>query len=125
MRKDDPTKFTPFVDVLDADITATDADISKFVHSGVPDVWVHTLTTRTERDRAIRLGADGIVTDTPRYITGHTGLYPAPPPVLSLRDRPRSVQVSDATTIQVGVSAMSGPGLPDPPVEVSGAGSTA
>jgi glycerophosphoryl diester phosphodiesterase len=124
MHTDDPTTFAPYVDVLDADITAGDADFRKFADSGVPEVWAHTLTTRAERDRAIRLGANGIVTDTPRYITGATDTYPAPPTVLDVVGAPAPVQVSDATSMTVGVSPMSGPGLPDAPVSVTGHGLT-
>jgi hypothetical protein len=83
---------------------------------------VHTVTTRAERARALRLGADGLMTDTPRYLTGATNAYPAPPTVLKVFRAPEPTQLSDAGWMQVRVSAESGPGLPDTPVRVSGDG---
>jgi glycerophosphoryl diester phosphodiesterase len=120
MRTDDPTTFAPYADVLDADIEASDADFARFVASGVRQVWAHTLTTRAERDRALRLGATGIVTDDPAYLTGQTDTYPMPPTVIRVVTPPSRTQVSDAVTTEVVVAPISGPALREPTVTVSG-----
>lgn len=67
--------FATFVaagaDVLDVDIAAPDALIADAVAAGPPlGVWAHTLTRRSQRDRAVGLGCRGIVTDYPGYVTG-------------------------------------------------------
>lgn len=67
--------FAAFVaagaDVLDVDITASDGLIAAAVAAAPPlGVWAHTITRRSQRDRAIRLGCRGIVTDHPGYVTG-------------------------------------------------------
>jgi glycerophosphoryl diester phosphodiesterase len=125
MRSDDPASFVPHVDLLDIDINATDADIARAVSSGVDRVWAHTLTTRAERDRALRLGVTGIITDAPLYLTGRTAEYPLVPTVIQLRTAPAPAQVSDPTTTEVVVRGESGPVIAEAPVTVRGAGLTA
>ncbi len=124
MRTDDPTSFAAYVDVLDVDIKADDADIQRFTASGVPQVWAHTLTTRAERDRAVRLGATGVVTDDPRYVSGVSATFPVTPTVVTVRAAPAPVQVSDRTVVPVLVSGEAGPGLPGVAVAVSGPGAS-
>jgi len=67
--------FAAFVaagaDVLDVDQAAADSLIRQAVAAGPPlGVWAHTLTRRSQRDRAVGLGCRGIVTDHPGYVTG-------------------------------------------------------
>ncbi|MEW2545086.1 glycerophosphodiester phosphodiesterase family protein [Streptomyces sp. NPDC047002] len=62
---DDPRAWTGFVDLLDIDHRATDAQVRAAVHSGIPRVWAHTLTTAAQRDRMLALGVQGIITDYP------------------------------------------------------------
>lgn len=67
--------FAAFVaagaDVLDVDQAAADALIQDAVAAAPPlGVWAHTLTRRSQRDRAAALGCRGIVTDYPGYVTG-------------------------------------------------------
>jgi len=58
-------------DVLDIDIAAADGLIDDAVTAAPPlGVWAHTVTRRTQRDRALNLGARGIVTDYPAYVSG-------------------------------------------------------
>jgi hypothetical protein len=69
-----PRRLAAFVaagaDVLDVDITASDALIADAVAAAPPlGVWAHTITRRSQRDRAIGLGCRGIVTDYPGYVT--------------------------------------------------------
>jgi glycerophosphoryl diester phosphodiesterase len=111
LHRDDPRAFVGFVDLLDIDVRAERADFRKAVASGVPLVWAHTVTTRAERDRALRLGANGIITDAPRYVAGLTDVYPASTTVLEVRRPPRRVQVSDRTTATVAVSSESSTAL--------------
>lgn len=123
MRGDDPADFTGFVDLLDVDIEATDADITRFVTAGatagVP-VWTHTLTTRAERNRALSLGVRGFVTDDPRYLTGRTDTYPMPPTKIRLLGRPHPTQVSDRTTLRCEVTQEAGPDNPEAVPRVTG-----
>lgn len=58
-------------DVLDVDIAAPDALIAAAADAGPPlGVWGHTVTRRSQQDRAIALGCRGIVTDYPGYVSG-------------------------------------------------------
>ncbi|MFB7188414.1 glycerophosphodiester phosphodiesterase [Streptomyces sp. NPDC056230] len=87
MATDVPSTWKNYVDLLDIDIAATDAQITTAVNSGIPRVWAHTLVRRTERDRALALGCKGIITDYPAYVSGkvarrkastfHTGFWGA------------------------------------------------
>ncbi len=65
MRRDRPARWASFLDVLDVDHKAREADLERAVRSGVPRVWAHTVVTPADRDRALALGCDGIVTDAP------------------------------------------------------------
>ncbi|MCX4557519.1 glycerophosphodiester phosphodiesterase [Streptomyces phaeochromogenes] len=65
MRTDRPERWRSFVDVLDVDHKARDRDLVRAVRSGIPRVWAHTVVTPAERDRALALGCDGIITDAP------------------------------------------------------------
>ncbi|MET9499221.1 glycerophosphodiester phosphodiesterase [Streptomyces sp. NPDC006552] len=65
MRTDRPALWAPYVDVLDMDHAARDADLLRAVRSGVPHVWAHTVNTPRERDRVLRLGCDGVITNAP------------------------------------------------------------
>ncbi|MEU9191002.1 glycerophosphodiester phosphodiesterase [Streptomyces sp. NPDC048484] len=65
MRTDRPEGWRPFVNVLDVDHRARDRDLVRAVRSGIPRVWAHTVVTPAQRDRALALGCDGIITDAP------------------------------------------------------------
>lgn len=65
MRSDRPERWAGFVDVLDVDHKARDVDLLRAVASGIPRVWAHTVTTPRQRDRALRFGCNGVITDTP------------------------------------------------------------
>jgi len=65
MRHDRPADWRGIVDLLDVDYRARDADIRRAVASGIPHVWAHTVNTAGQRDRMVRLGCDGIITDAP------------------------------------------------------------
>ncbi|WP_372347312.1 glycerophosphodiester phosphodiesterase [Streptomyces sp. KL116D] len=65
MRSDRPAAWAPYVDVLDMDHKARDADLVRAVRSGVPRVWAHTVNTPADRDRVLRLGCDGVISDAP------------------------------------------------------------
>jgi len=65
MRDDDPREWRSFVDVLDVDHRASDEQLRAAVHSGIRRVWAHTLTTGAQRERMLRLGVGGIITDYP------------------------------------------------------------
>ncbi|WP_405643393.1 glycerophosphodiester phosphodiesterase [Streptomyces sp. NBC_00019] len=65
LRTDRPERWRSFVDVLDVDYRARDADLVRAVNSGVRRVWAHTVVTSAQRDRVLGLGCDGVITDTP------------------------------------------------------------
>ncbi|GGT25938.1 glycerophosphodiester phosphodiesterase [Streptomyces purpureus] len=73
LRTDDPSRWRTYVDVLDVDHRARDEDLRRAVRSGIARVWAHTVNTEQDRDRALRLGCDGIITDAPRRLTGAGG----------------------------------------------------
>ena len=120
MRTDDPTRWRGFVDLLDVDIAASDALITRAVKSGVPRVWAHTLVTRPQRDRALRLGITGIITDDPLYLLGRSSTYPASPTELVVTTVPPSVQTGDRSTIKLRVGAASSGLVPGAAVKVDG-----
>ncbi|MFE6894978.1 glycerophosphodiester phosphodiesterase [Streptomyces sp. NPDC057694] len=78
MRTDRPARWAGYVDVLDMDYRARDADLVRAVRSGVPRVWAHTVNTPRERDRVLRLGCDGVISDAPGLLarTPHRGAMP-------------------------------------------------
>ncbi|WKX70012.1 glycerophosphodiester phosphodiesterase [Streptomyces sp. XD-27] len=65
MRGDDPADWRAYVDVLDVDYRAPDAEVRRAVTSGIRGVWAHTVNTVKERDRMLRLGCTGVITDAP------------------------------------------------------------
>ncbi|MEV6317129.1 glycerophosphodiester phosphodiesterase family protein [Streptomyces sp. NPDC051776] len=65
MRHDRPAEWRDFVDLLDVDHQARDVDLRRAVAAGIPRVWAHTVNTPRDRDRALRLGCNGIITDAP------------------------------------------------------------
>ncbi|WP_258396667.1 glycerophosphodiester phosphodiesterase family protein [Streptomyces sp. Amel2xB2] len=67
-RRDRPERWRGTVDMLSVDHHARDADIRRAVASGIPHVWSHTIRTPAERDRVLRLGCDGVLTDAPRLL---------------------------------------------------------
>ncbi|QEU94741.1 glycerophosphodiester phosphodiesterase [Streptomyces kanamyceticus] len=69
MRADRPEHWASYVDVLDVDYKARDSDLLRAVNSGIPRVWAHTVTTPKQRDRALRLGCNGIITDAPGLLS--------------------------------------------------------
>ncbi|WP_342791220.1 glycerophosphodiester phosphodiesterase [Streptomyces montanus] len=71
MRTDRPERWARFVDVLDVDYKARDTDLVRAVRSGIPRVWAHTVVTPAQRDRALALGCDGIITDAPALMARH------------------------------------------------------
>jgi glycerophosphoryl diester phosphodiesterase len=121
---DDPASFAPYVDLLDLDINASDAAFVRGVRSGVRHVWAHTISTRAQRDRALRLGADGIIADDPFYVSGRTSTYPKTPVVVAMHAAPKAVQVSDASSALVQPSQQSGPVLLGAKPYVTGGGIT-
>jgi glycerophosphoryl diester phosphodiesterase len=79
MRTDRPERWRSFVDVLDVDHMARDRDLVRAVRSGVPRVWAHTVVTPAQRDRALALGCDGIITDAPGRLARAGGQRAAGP----------------------------------------------
>ncbi|MFG2191345.1 glycerophosphodiester phosphodiesterase [Streptomyces sp. NPDC048639] len=69
MRHDRPAEWRDFVDLLDVDYEARDEDLRRAAASGIPRVWAHTVNTPRDRDRALRLGCNGIITDAPGLLT--------------------------------------------------------
>ncbi|MBC2902485.1 glycerophosphodiester phosphodiesterase [Streptomyces cupreus] len=65
LRTDRPARWRSYVDVLDVDHRARDADLRRAVRSGIPRVWAHTVVTPAQRDRVLALGCDGVITDAP------------------------------------------------------------
>ncbi|MDX6348592.1 MAG: glycerophosphoryl diester phosphodiesterase [Streptomyces sp.] len=65
MRGDRPERWRGVVDAFDVDYRARDSDLRRYVAAGAREVWAHTITTRAQRDRVVRLGCDGVVTDAP------------------------------------------------------------
>lgn len=71
LRRDRPERWRSYVDLLDVDHRARDADIVRAVRSGIARVWAHTVLTPAQRDRALALGCDGIITDAPGRLARH------------------------------------------------------
>ncbi|MEU9349523.1 glycerophosphodiester phosphodiesterase [Streptomyces griseoloalbus] len=76
LRTDRPERWRSYVDLLDVDIRARDADLRRAVRSGIPRVWAHTIVTPAQRDRALALGCDGIITDAPGRLARHPARTP-------------------------------------------------
>lgn len=81
MRTDEPEEWSGFVDVFDVDYRASDKDLRRAVASGIPRVWAHTVNTPEQRDRVLRLGCDGVITDAPGLLarTPARGAVPVRP----------------------------------------------
>ncbi|MBO8184573.1 glycerophosphodiester phosphodiesterase [Streptomyces sp. DW4-2] len=62
---DQPKEWQDFVTMLSVDHRASARHVRKAVESGITYVWSHTVNTRKTRDRMLKLGCDGIVTDRP------------------------------------------------------------
>ncbi|WP_081235768.1 glycerophosphodiester phosphodiesterase [Streptomyces viridosporus] len=71
LRTDRPERWRAHVDVLDVDIKARDVDLMRAVRSGIPRVWAHTVVSPGQRDRALALGCNGIITDAPGRLARH------------------------------------------------------
>lgn len=71
LRTDRPERWRSYVDLLDVDIKARDADLSRAVRSGIPRVWAHTVVSPAQRDRALALGCNGVITDIPGRLSRH------------------------------------------------------
>ncbi|MEV5439533.1 glycerophosphodiester phosphodiesterase [Streptomyces sp. NPDC052682] len=71
LRTDRPERWRSYVDLLDVDIRARDADLRRAVRSGIARVWAHTVVTPAQRDRALALGCDGVITDAPGRLARH------------------------------------------------------
>jgi glycerophosphoryl diester phosphodiesterase len=71
LRRDRPERWRSYVDLLDVDHRARDADLVRAVRSGIRRVWAHTVLTPGQRDRALSLGCDGIITDAPGRLARH------------------------------------------------------
>ena len=71
LRTDRPERWRPYVDLLDVDYKARDADLLRAVNSGIPRVWAHTVVTPRQRDRVLALGCDGVITDAPGRLARH------------------------------------------------------
>ncbi|WP_456205173.1 glycerophosphodiester phosphodiesterase [Streptomyces sp. LZ34] len=69
LRKDRPRAWRGFVDLLDVDYQARKQDLRRAVASGIRRVWAHTVNTPEARDRMLRLGCGGIITDAPTPLT--------------------------------------------------------
>jgi glycerophosphoryl diester phosphodiesterase len=65
LRTDRPERWRSYVDLLDVDHRARDADLVRAVNSGIRRVWAHTVVTDAQRDRVLALGCDGVITDAP------------------------------------------------------------
>ncbi|WP_231157167.1 glycerophosphodiester phosphodiesterase [Streptomyces sp. CNZ748] len=78
MRTDRPERWRSFVDLLDVDVHARDADLKRAVRSGIPRVWAHTVVTPAQRDRALALGCDGVLTDAPGRLARYRMRVPGP-----------------------------------------------
>jgi glycerophosphoryl diester phosphodiesterase len=72
LRTDRPERWRPYVDLLDVDYKARDADLLRAVNSGIPRVWAHTVLTPRQRDRVLALGCDGVITDAPGKLARHS-----------------------------------------------------
>ncbi|MFE9387941.1 glycerophosphodiester phosphodiesterase [Streptomyces sp. NPDC006784] len=62
---DRPERWKDFVTMLSIDHRAAAGDVRRAVRSGITYVWSHTVNTRAARDRMLKLGCEGIVTDRP------------------------------------------------------------
>ncbi|RCG15154.1 glycerophosphodiester phosphodiesterase [Streptomyces reniochalinae] len=62
---DRPERWKRYVTMLSVDRETADRHVRKAVRSGITYVWSHTVNSRADRDRMLKLGCEGIVTDKP------------------------------------------------------------
>ena len=67
---DRPEGWKGNVDILSVDYRTAAPYIRRAVRSGIKHIWAHTVNTPADRDRMLRLGARGIVTDVPGLLAG-------------------------------------------------------
>ncbi|MFG3256178.1 glycerophosphodiester phosphodiesterase [Streptomyces sp. NPDC048172] len=67
---DHPERWTRNVNILSIDYQTPAPHIRRAVRSGIHHIWAHTVNTPADRDRMLRLGARGIVTDVPGLLAG-------------------------------------------------------
>ncbi|MGP3974954.1 glycerophosphodiester phosphodiesterase [Streptomyces sp. 8N114] len=72
---DQPKRWKKYVTMLSVDHRTAKQHIRKAVRSGITYVWSHTVNTHATRDRMLKLGCDGIVTDRPGSLA-FTGVRP-------------------------------------------------
>ncbi|SER38399.1 glycerophosphoryl diester phosphodiesterase [Streptomyces qinglanensis] len=72
---DRPERWKDYVTMLSVDHRAAAGDVRRAVRSGITYVWSHTVNTRAARDRMLKLGCEGIVTDRPGSLAP-TGVEP-------------------------------------------------
>ncbi|MBO8196571.1 glycerophosphodiester phosphodiesterase [Streptomyces oryzae] len=72
---DQPKRWKKYVTMLSVDHRTSKQHVRKAVRSGITYVWSHTVNTRATRDRMLKLGCDGIVTDRPGTLA-FTGALP-------------------------------------------------
>lgn len=69
LQRDHPERWKRNVNVLSVDYRTQPRHIRRAVLSGIRYVWGHTVNTPSDRDRLLKLGCDGIVTDVPGLLT--------------------------------------------------------
>ncbi|MBM7171016.1 glycerophosphodiester phosphodiesterase [Streptomyces sp. G44] len=112
MRTDRPERWRAYVDVLDVDHKARDRDLARAVNSGVPRVWAHTVTTARQRDRVLRLGCDGVITDAPGLLSRTPVKRLARAPVQRLTRTPATWLTRVRATRLTRTPAFEEPGAP-------------
>lgn len=65
MATDRPADWEPYVTMLSVDHGTAARHVRKAVRSGITYVWSHTVNSKAARDRMLKLGCKGIVTDRP------------------------------------------------------------
>lgn len=105
-RTDRPERWRRVVDVLSVDHRARAADLRRAARSGIGRVWSHTIRTPAARDRVLRLGCDGVMTDTPRRLsrTPARTLAQAPARALPARSPQRAAPNRTAGRFTTGTS---------------------
>lgn len=70
LTRDHPERWTRNVNMLSVDYRTPPRHVRRAVASGIRHVWSHTINTPSDRDRLLRLGVEGIVTDVPGLLAG-------------------------------------------------------
>lgn len=72
---DRPARWQRYVTMLSVDHRTKARHVRRAVRSGITYVWSHTVNSRAARDRMLRLGCEGFVTDKPGglALTGSRG----------------------------------------------------